>query len=75
MKSYQLFRFYQRFYKEREKTLSQQSIRIEKQGKGGLTGCFIKPLKMIIIFSSIGLFVHKIFICFASYVHRTIFSL
>ena len=69
MKSYQLFRFYQRFYKEREKTLSQQSIRIEKQGKGGLcfiTGCFIKPFKMIIIFSSIGLFVHKIFICFAS---------
>ena len=69
MKSYQLFRFYKRFCKEREKTLIQQSTRIEKLGNIGLcfiTGCFIKPFKMVITFSSVGLFVHKIFICFAS---------
>ena len=60
MKSYQLFRFYKYFYK---------SIRIKKQGKVGLcfiTGCFKKPYKMIIIFSAMGHFVHKIFIFFAS---------
>ena len=31
MKSYRLFRYYKRFYKEREKTLIQQSMRIEKE--------------------------------------------
>ena len=69
VKSYQLLRFYKRFYKEGEKTLIQQSRRIEKLGKVGLcfiSSCFIKPFKMIMIFPSIGLFVHKIFIFFAS---------
>ena len=33
VKSYQLFRFYKRFYKEREKTLQQQSMRIIKTEK------------------------------------------
>ena len=32
------------------------------------TGCYIKPFKIIIIFSLKGVFVHKIFICFASLV-------
>ena len=39
-------------------------MRIEKLRKVELcfiTGFFIKPLKIIIIFSSVGLFVHKIF--------------
>ena len=31
-----------------------------------MTGCYIKPFNVIIIFSSTGLFAHKIFICFAS---------
>ena len=31
-KSYKFFRFYKRFYKEREKTLVQQSTGIEKFG-------------------------------------------
>ena len=69
MKPYQLFRFYKRFYKEREKTITQPSMRTEKLGKVGLcfiTGCFIKPLKVISIFSSMGLFVHRIFLCFIS---------
>ena len=69
MKCYRLLRFYKRFYKEGEKTLMQQSRRIEKLGKVGLcfiSSCFIKPFKMIMIFPSIGLFVHKIFIFFAS---------
>ena len=70
MKSYQLFRLCKRFYKEKEKALIQQSMRIvEKLGKVGLflmIGGFIKPYKMIIIFSLIGIFVHKIFIFIAS---------
>ena len=39
-------------------------MRIEKLGKVGLcfiTSCFIEPFKIMIIFSSIDLFVHKIF--------------
>ena len=46
MRSYQLFRIYKRFYKEREKTLLKQSIRIDKLERAGLcltTDCFIKP--------------------------------
>ena len=66
MKSYQLFRFSKRFYKETEKTLLLLSMRIEKLGLCFTTGCFVKRFKMIIIFSSVGLFVHIIFICFAS---------
>ena len=69
IKSYQFFQILQRFYKEREKTLIEQSMKIEELRKIGLrfiTGCFIKPFKMIIIFSLIGLFVYKIFIDFAS---------
>ena len=69
IKSYQFFQILQRFYKEREKTLIEQSMKIEELRKIGLcfiTGCFIKPFKMIIIFSSISLFVYKIFIGFAS---------
>ena len=69
MKSYQLFKFYKRFYEERERTLTQQSMRIEKLRKVRfcfITSCFIKPFTLIIIFSSIDLFVHKIFICFLS---------
>ena len=31
-----------------------------------MTGCYIKPFNVIIIFSSTGVFVHEIFICFAS---------
>ena len=66
MKSYQLFRFSKRFYKETEKTLLLLSMRIEKLGLCFTTGCFVKRFKMIIIFSSVGLFVHIIFTCFAS---------
>ena len=33
IKSYQLFRFYKRFYKEREKIIIQLSMRIEKTVK------------------------------------------
>ena len=67
---FNLLDFTKRFilYKKREKTLTQQSMTIEKLGKVGLCFikvCFIEPFKMIIIFSSIGLFVDKIFICFA----------
>ena len=48
MKSYQFFKIYERFYKKREKTLIQQSIRKEKLRKVGL--CLItvileSPLK------------------------------
>ena len=65
MEFYQLFRFIKRFYKEKEKALIQQSMRIKKLGKVRL--CFITCcLIMIINFFSIGLFVHKIFISFAS---------
>ena len=39
MKSYQFFKIYIRFYKKREKTLIQQSIKKEKLRKFGL--CFI----------------------------------
>ena len=47
IKSDQFFKIYKRFFKEREKTVIQQSM---------------QPLEMAIdIFSSIGLFVHKIF--------------
>ena len=47
----------------------QQSMRIAKLGKVGLcfiAGCFIKPFKMIILSSSIPLFVHNIFISFVN---------
>ena len=53
MKSQQFFKIYKRFDKEREKTLIQQSMREEKLKKVGLcfiTGYFIKPFKMTIIF-------------------------
>ena len=46
------FRIYKRFCKEREKrSYAQRSMRIKNLGKGGpcfITGCFIKPFKMII---------------------------
>ena len=45
-KSYQFFKTFKHFDKEREKTLIQQSMREEKIRKVGLcfiTGCFIKP--------------------------------
>ena len=48
IKSFQFFKIYKRFDKEREKTIIQQSIRKEKLRKAGLcfrTGCFINPLK------------------------------
>ena len=53
MKSYQFFKLYKRFDKKREKILKQYSMRKEKLRKLGLcfiTGCFIKPFKMIIDF-------------------------
>ena len=53
IKSYQFFKMSQRFDKGKEKTLIQRSIRKEKLRKVGLcfiTGCFIKPFKMIINF-------------------------
>ena len=62
MKSYQLFKFYERFYEERERTLIQQSMRIKKLRKVRfcvITSCFIKPFKLIIIFSSIDLLLTK----------------
>ena len=40
MKSYQFFKIYKRFGKERDKTLMHQSMRKEKLRKAGL--CFIK---------------------------------
>ena len=46
-----IFQNFQRFHKERQKTLIQQSMRKVKLRKVGLcviTGCFIKPFKMII---------------------------
>ena len=70
MKPYQLFRFYKPFRKEREKTLIQQSMRIEKLGKVGLCFikvCFIKLFKIITIFSLVGLFVHKNFLFASSF--------
>ena len=51
MKLYQFFKIYKRFDKERGKTLTHYSIRKENLRKVGLcfiTGCFIKPLKVII---------------------------
>ena len=45
MKSYQFFKIYKRFGKERDKTLMHQSMRKEKLRKAGLcfiTSCFIK---------------------------------
>ena len=51
MKSYQFFEIYKRFYKKREKTLIQQSMRKEKLRKVGfcfITGYFIKPFKMTV---------------------------
>ena len=52
MKSYQFIKFSKCFCKERKKhSNAQRSMRIKKLGKGGLcfiTGCFIKPFKMII---------------------------
>ena len=51
MKSYQFFKIYKRFDKERGKTLIHYSIRKKKLRKAGLcfiTGCFIQPLKVII---------------------------
>ena len=76
-KSYQFSRFYKIFYKKREETLIQQSMRIEKLGKVGLsfiTGCFINPFKMIIIFSSIALFGHKIFVFIRKLVRGAFFA-
>ena len=51
LKSYQFFRIYKSFDKEREKALIQQSMRKEKLREVGIcfiTGCFLKPFKMII---------------------------
>ena len=51
IKSYQFFKIYKRFDKEREKTPIQQSMRKENLRKVGfcfITSCFIKPFKMII---------------------------
>ena len=51
MKSYQFFKIYEGFDKEREKTLMQQLMRKEKLKKVGLcfiTCCFIKSFNMII---------------------------
>ena len=49
MKSYQFFKIYKRFYKKREKTVIQQSMRKEKLRKNiYLTGYFMKPLRMAI---------------------------
>ena len=51
MKFYQFFKINKRFYKKREKTLIQQTMRKEKLRKVGLCfiiGYFIKPYKMII---------------------------
>ena len=51
MKSYQFFKIYTCFDKEREKTLMRQSMRKEKLRKVGLcftTGCFIKSINLII---------------------------
>ena len=53
MKSYQFFKIYTSFDKEREKTLMRQSMRKEKLRKVGLcftTGCFIKSINLIINF-------------------------
>ena len=51
MKYFQFFKF----CREREKTLIGSTLNEEKKlGKGGLcfiTGCFIEPFKMIIIFT------------------------
>ena len=52
MEPYQFFKIYKRFDKERKKFI-QQSMRKKKLRKNGLyfvTGCFIKPFKIIIIF-------------------------
>ena len=74
MKSYQFFKIYKRFYKEREKTVIQQSIRKEKLRKFFyLTSYFMKPLEMAINhFSSISLFVHNFFL-FCKLLHSAIF--
>ena len=51
MKSYQFFRIYKSFDKEREKALMQRSMRKEKLREVGIcfiAGCFLKPFKMII---------------------------
>ena len=48
MKSYQFFKICKRFYKKREKTVIQQSMRKEKTEKSWnffyLKGYFMKPL-------------------------------
>ena len=65
MKSYQILKIYKRFYKQREKAIIQQSMRKEKLRKFELF--FIEQVILwlwkwqLIIFPSIGLFVHKIF--------------
>ena len=51
MKSYQFFKIWKCFDKERDKTLMQHSLRKEKLKNVGLcfiTGCFIKSFNMII---------------------------
>ena len=56
MEPYQFFKIYKRFDKERKK-LIQQSMRKKKLRKNGLyfvTGCFIRPFKIIIIFFYFG---------------------
>ena len=53
IKSYQFFKIYQRFDKEIEKTLIEQSMGKKKLRKVEfcfIIGCFIKPYKMIINF-------------------------
>ena len=63
MKSYQFFRFYKRFCKEKEKTLLRSTM-ITILGKSGLcfiTGCFIRPFKIII----------NIFYTFLLYIYNT----
>ena len=51
MKSYHLLKFYKCFDKKREESLIQQSMKKEKVRKAGLcfmTGCFLKPFKILI---------------------------
>ena len=51
MKSYQFFKLYKSFYKEREKVLKVQSMRKEKKRKVGLcliTSYFVRPFKVTV---------------------------
>ena len=76
MKSYQFIKIYIRFYKKREKTVIQQSMR--KTEKSWtlfyLTGYFMKPLKMIINqFFFNRAFCSQDVLSFRQLVHREIF--